>query len=62
MSSQPLARSRQQLQQSRPMGERQSSSDMSKWAGGRKGEKKKSGAQVWIGAGAGISAEAEVCE
>lgn len=50
MESSPLlARSRQQLQQSRPMGERQSSSDISEtggWKGGVQGE------------GVGISAEA----
>lgn len=39
-SSQPLARSRQQLQQSRPMGERQSSSDISEDA-------QVSGGEVW---------------
>ena len=41
-SSQPFARSRQQLQQSRPMGERQSSSDILKC-----GWMKRRDAQVW---------------
>lgn len=49
-STQPLARSRQQLQQSRPMGERQSSSDISSGGLGRRGE-----ASRCRRAGAGIS-------